>query len=138
MLTKASSSSTNPRTAHRDGGALKRRKPQAGDKAAPKARRRPVFTLTLKQVLQRCRDCGREMICAGEVLVVMELMRLAGWSIAELAERSTVSESHLSDFLNVRKFLTTHSARRIARAFRLPLSCLDTLAERWVGDEDSP
>ena len=104
----------------------------------PKPRRRPVFTLTPEQVLQRCRACGREMICAGQVLVVMELMRLAGWSIAELAERSTVSESHLSEFLSLKKFFTLHCSRRVARAFCLPLSCVITLAEHWVGPEDSP
>ena len=104
----------------------------------PKARRKPVFTLTPEQVLKRCRECGREMICAGQVLVVMELMRLAGWSITELAERSRVSESHLSEFLSVKKFFTLHCSRRVARAFCLPLSCLITLAEHWVGPEDSP
>ncbi|MFO1482353.1 MAG: helix-turn-helix transcriptional regulator [Verrucomicrobiaceae bacterium] len=115
-----------------------RTKASSPSKCGRTKRRRPVFTLTPEQVLQRCRENGREVVCAGVVMVVMELMRLTGWSITELAERSRVSESHLSEFLSVRKFFTLHSSRRVARAFRLPLSCVVILAERWLGPKESP
>lgn len=92
-------------------------------------RRRPVFTLTREQVCQRCQEGQHEMICAGQVLAVMELMRCAGWPIAVLARRARVSASHLSEFLRVESFLTVECAFRVARAFGLRLSTLVHLAE---------
>lgn len=121
MLTKASSSSTNPRTAHRDGGALQPRKPQAGDKAAPKARRRPVFTLTLEQVLQRCRKLGHCLWVAGQVLALRALMEARNWTILELAERSGVPRSHLSEILVLKTTASTRVQHILAETFGFEL-----------------
>jgi AraC-like DNA-binding protein len=74
--------------------------------------RRPVFTLTPLQVFRRCRERHHSRICARQALVVRELMCAAGWTIKELARHAHVSVSHLSDFLNVRKFFTTECIYR--------------------------
>ena len=72
---------------------------------------------------------GRAPICAGQVLAVMELMKKKGWNLTQLAGQSGVSRSHLSDFLCLKKFFTTHFVYLIARAFGLKVSVLDALAE---------
>jgi AraC-like DNA-binding protein len=96
--------------------------------------RRPVFTLTPLQVFRRCRERHHSRICARQVLVVRELMCATGWTIKELARRAHVSVSHISDFLNVKKFFTTESIFRVARAFHLRLSQFDEKAETWRPD----
>jgi hypothetical protein len=102
-----------------------------------RAPRKPVFTLSPQQVFQRCRGSARALICAGQVLAVMDLMRQRGWPIGVLAARAHISESHLSEFLRVQKFFTTDMASRLAEAFGLKLSRLDELAEDKVEHEDS-
>ncbi|MFN0079180.1 MAG: helix-turn-helix domain-containing protein [Prosthecobacter sp.] len=97
-----------------------------------------MFTLTPVQVWQQVLGSGREIIRAGQILAVMALMQERGWTIAELAERSKVSESHLSDFLNVKTCLSWHYAWRVARAFGLKLSVLDQRAEQEVAAKVSP
>lgn len=77
------------------------------------------------------------MICAGQVLVTMDLMKAHGWPNSELASRAHISESHLSEFLRVQKFFTTDKASRLAGAFGLKLSRLDEMAEDKVDHEDS-
>ena len=120
----------------------KRRKPESkvdvnGSLPEKKAPRKPVFSLTPQQVIQRCQESCHELICAGQVLAVMDLMRLAGWPIGVLAERAHISESHLSEFLRVKKFFTTHLVSRVAGAFGLKLWKLDQLAEKKIADKDS-
>ncbi|MBL9131232.1 MAG: helix-turn-helix transcriptional regulator, partial [Verrucomicrobiaceae bacterium] len=97
----------------------------------PRALRRPVFALTPAQVFQRCRERHHSRICARQVLTLMDLMRAAGWPMKEVARRAHVSVSHLSDFLNVKKFFTTECVFRVARAFGLKLSRFDERAENW-------
>jgi len=94
--------------------------------------RQPVFTLTREQVIARCVAQKRSLICAGQVLAVMELMRCVGWTITRLAQQSRVSASHLSEFLRVDGFFTSDCAFRVAHAFGLKLSTLDHLAENHV------
>ena len=93
--------------------------------------------MTREQLLQTCRDCHYEIICAGWVLAVMELMEKAGWPIAVLAQQAKVSKSHLSEFLRLRKFLTQRLAYRLALAFDLRLWQFDQLAEAQVSSEVS-
>jgi hypothetical protein len=117
------------RTTHQgSGGALLSEK---------KPHRKPVFSLTPKQVFQLCRESCHALICAGQVLAVMDLMLRAGWPIGVLAQRAHVSESHLSEFLRLKKFFTTDIVSRVAAAFGLKLSKLDELAEEKVEKEDS-
>jgi hypothetical protein len=56
-------------------------------------------------------------ICARQVPTFMDLMRAAGWPMKELARHAHVSVTHISDFLNVKKFFNTESVFRVARAF---------------------
>ncbi|MBE7495333.1 MAG: helix-turn-helix transcriptional regulator [Verrucomicrobiaceae bacterium] len=101
---------------------------QASEEKA-KRRRGPVFTLTEEQVFHRCEQRKHSRICAGQVLALRDLMCRAGWSIKALAGHANVSISHLSDFLNVKKFFTTECLFRVARAFGLLLSRFDKMAE---------
>lgn len=98
-----------------------------------KAYRKPVFTLLPEKVVEQCLKDERDIICAGQVLAVQMLMECAGWPISVLAEKSKVSPSHLSEFLRLKKFLTSFMMRRIAVAFGLRLSQIDHLAEDLVG-----
>jgi|JI6StandDraft_1071083.scaffolds.fasta_scaffold01903_4 hypothetical protein len=102
-----------------------------------KAHRKPSFRLSPEEILKLCRDSGHEMICAGWVLVVRDLMVGAGWPNAVLADKAGVSASFLSECLRMDKFFTLHVGRRIARAFGLKQSQVDQLAEKKVEAEDS-
>ena len=119
---------------------MKKKSPRAARKgegeALPtrkRAKRKPVFTLKPEQVIKACVEAKRALVCAGQVLVVMELMEGSGWNATELSKRSGVSRSHLSDFLLLKKFVTTQIIYLLARAFDLKLSALDDLAEKRVG-----
>jgi hypothetical protein len=102
-----------------------------------KAHRKPKFRLSPEEILKLCRDSGHEMICAGHVLVTMDLMLAHGWPNALVADKAHISKSHLSEFLRLEKFFTTDKTRRLARAFDLKLSKMDELAEDKVEKEDS-
>ena len=108
-----------------------------GGSHGKKTRTKPVFALMPEQVIQRCQDSCHSPICAGQVLAVMELMRLAGWPIRALAQRAQISESHLSEFLRVKKFFTTDLISRVAGAFGLKLWELDQLAEQKLKEINS-
>ncbi len=117
------------RTARKGGGkALQREE---------KAHRKPKFRQSPEEILKLCRESGHEMICAGWVLVVRDLMVGAGWPNAVLAAKAGVSASFLSECLRLEKFFTLHVGRRIARAFGLKQSQVDQLAEKKVEAEDS-
>ena len=118
---------------------MEKKKLQSGQKGGRKAlgwrgrpRRGPVFTLTREQVIQRCQNKQRAPICAGQVLAVMELMVERQWNVGMLAQKSGVSLTHLSDFLAVKKFFSTHYIAQVARAFGLELWELDQLAENQL------
>ena len=102
-----------------------------------KAHRKPSFRLSPEDILKLCQDSGHEMICAGWVLVVRDLMVGAGWPNAVLAAKAGVSASFLSECLRLEKFFTLHVGRRIARAFGLKQSEVDAMAEKKVEKEDS-
>ena len=115
---------------------MEKKKPQSARKGGGEAlgrrgrpRRGPVFTLTREQVIQRCQNKQRAPICAGQVLAVMELMVERQWNVGMLAQKSGVSLTHLSDFLAVKKFFSTHYIAQVARAFGQELWELDQLAE---------
>ena len=82
--------------------------------------------------MKECKDGNHELFCAGQVLVVMDLMVAAGWPMTVLSSHSHVSKSHLSAFLRMKSLLTSRSVVRIARAFGLKTSELDDLSEKKV------
>jgi hypothetical protein len=101
---KAKASSRPNRSCDREGGGL----------SQPKKRRGPVFSLTREQVFQKCRAKKHRLICAGEVLALMDLMELRGWSILELAEKSLVSRQMISAMLNLERFPTSEVVDQLA------------------------
>jgi hypothetical protein len=68
---KAKTSSKRNRSRDRKGRGL----------STERKRRGPVFTLTREQVFQKCRAKKHRLICAGEVLALMDLMEMRGWTI---------------------------------------------------------
>lgn len=115
---KAKASSRPNRSCDREGRGLSR----------PKKRRGPVFSLTREQVFQKCRAKKHRLICAGEVLALMDLMELRGWSILELAEKSLVSRQMISAFLNLERFPTSEVVDQLACPFGMELFEFDLLA----------
>jgi ribosome-binding protein aMBF1 (putative translation factor) len=115
---KAKSSSKRNRSCDREGGGL----------ATPKKRRGPVFSLTREQVFRKCRAKKHRLICAGEVLALMDLMEQRGWSILELADHSHISRQMISAFLNLERFPTSEVVDQLACPFGLELFEFDQLA----------
>ena len=57
-----------------------RSRDRKGRGLSPERKRRgPVFTLTREQVFEKCRAKKHRLICAGEVLALMDLMEMRGW-----------------------------------------------------------
>lgn len=111
---------------------------QGKELAKPKRRRGPVFTLTRKQVFEKCRAKKHRLICAGEVLALMDLMEQRGWSILELAEHSHVSRQMISAMLNLERFPTSEVLDQLACPFGLELFEFDQLAWYEVRAEVPP
>jgi hypothetical protein len=101
-------------------------------------RRGPVFTLTREQVFRKCRAKKHRLICAGEVLALMDLMEMRGWTILELAEHSHVSRQMISAILNVERFPTSEVVDQLAFPFGLELFEFDQLACYEVRAEVPP
>lgn len=89
----------------------------------------PDFTLTREQVIAKCRAKKRSLICAGQVLALMALMKIKGWTAHELAGRSGVSRSMISGILNLERFPTTVVLRSLCFSMGLKLHEFDLLAE---------
>lgn len=98
-------------------------------------KRRPHFSLTRAQVIARCRECNHQLICAGQVLALMDMMRVMGWTMLEVAARSGVSHSMIADVLRMRAFFTTDKLSRVVGAFGLEMHEFDRLAMYEVGCE---
>ncbi len=115
---KAKKSSRQDRSRDRKGRGL----------SGGKSRRKPVFALSREQVFRKCRAKKHRLICAGEVLALMDLMEQRGWSILELAEHSHVSRQMISAFLNLERFPTSEVVDQLACPFGLELFEFDQLA----------
>ena len=63
-------------------------------------RRDPAFSTTEKEVIERCKELGRDPICAMMVLAVRAAMCRRRWTILELSEKSDVPRSTITEFLN--------------------------------------
>lgn len=85
--------------------------------------------MTAAQLIVRCREKGRDLICAGQMLAVRDIMEALCWSVSELAKRSGVSASMLFEMLRLDKFPTSDKLGRLARAFGMKLYVLDAFAE---------
>ena len=101
-------------------------------------RRGPVFTLTREQVFRKCRAKKHRLICAGEVLALMDLMEMRGWTILELAEHSHVSRQMISAILTVERCPTSEVVDQLACPFGLELFEFDQLACYEVRAEVPP
>jgi hypothetical protein len=91
--------------------------PRFSSSKTPKARRGPVFTLTPAQVIAHCRKKHHCLWVAGQVLALMALMQARNWSTLELAERSGVSRSHLSEVLVLETTASTNVLHILAETF---------------------
>jgi ribosome-binding protein aMBF1 (putative translation factor) len=102
---------------------------------ARRKRRGPVFTLTREQVFRKCLEKKHRLICAGEVLALMDLMEARGWSIQEVAEHSRISRQMISAMLSLERFPTAEVVAILSGAFGLKLFEFDLLAEFEVAGE---
>ena len=116
---KAKASSRPNRSCDRKGRGL----------SAKKARRKPVFALSREQVFRKCRAKKHRLICAGEVLALMDAMTAHGWSTVELAEHSHISRQMISAMLNLERFPTSEVLDQLAQALGLKLHEFDRLAD---------
>lgn len=65
-------------------------------------KRKPVFSLTPKQVWDRCRKLRKPQLCAGQVLALMSLMLTKNWTALELSGHSHVGRSTISEILSLK------------------------------------
>ena len=101
-------------------------------------KRVPQFSLTREQVIARCVDSHHRLICAGQVLALMDIMQVMGWTMLEVAHRSGVSHSMIADVLRLRAFFTTDRLSCVVEAFGLELHEFDRLAMYEVLGEVPP
>lgn len=102
------------------------------------ARRKPVFRLTPKQVIKRCREKGHCDMCAGHVLALMALMVDREWNISQLAEHSRVARPTISEMLILKKCASTNTRNQLAETFGMRLFAFELLAHFSVRAEVSP
>ncbi len=92
-------------------------------------KRKPVFQLSPEEVIRRCRERKHCDMCAGQVLALMSLMQEWGWTMTELAERSHVGRSMISEMLSLKKIATMDTLYPLVRCFGLKVHVFDLLAE---------
>jgi hypothetical protein len=85
--------------------------------AAKKARRGPVFPISRAEVVRRCREGGHDMLAAGVVLALMDLMTQHHYCIKRLHEDSGVSRSMIHDTLIMAKEPSTDIVGRLGKVF---------------------
>jgi hypothetical protein len=86
------------------------------ERIPPKVRD-PVFPISREEVVRRCREKPHDMLCAGEVLALMDLMLLFHYTIKRLHELSGVARSMIHDMLVMEALPTNDTVGRLARAF---------------------
>ena len=115
-----------------------RREMKAKRTAAPrnlrKRRRRngPRFTLTRARVIKKCCKKHHRLICAGQVLALMDLMMMLEWTTEDLAEHSGVSRSMISSILNLERFPTIMVLYDLVHSMGFELHEFDLMAKYEV------
>jgi hypothetical protein len=84
-----------------------------------KARREPVFPISRAEIIQRCRKKPHDMLCAGNALLLMDLMAEHHLTIKGLHELSHVARSMIHDVLSMEAVMTHDTAGKLGRPFGL-------------------
>ncbi len=87
----------------------------------------PHFPLTRAQVLAKCHRCHYPLVCAGEVMALMDLMEHGLCTMFHLHEISDVGYATIHGFLSLQCFPSTLIRARLM----IPLYC-EPLEFQWI------
>lgn len=84
-----------------------------------KKRRGPVFPISAQEVIRRCQERHHDLLCAADVLALMDLMQRHGYSIQEMHELSHVSRAMIHDMLVMDAVASNDVVGRLGAVFHL-------------------